>query len=730
MDDLVTSKVGIGARLWAWVTGKGLPTTVLVDADDFVAPSAVPGTVVTPAYDPEKSLSAYAAFAWVRASITAKTEDLEALPRYVLVGTGEDVERYDDHPVLDLLANPNPRMDGVVFNRQRMVDYFASGNAMRAVAGVETGEPVSLHRLHPDTWNPELDAHGGIESWQGPTAGASFPGDHVLHDRMPSWEAGPRAVLGESPIRSLDRELTTTMNATKLAARLSASGQPQTLLSRAPRKEGDPVPPNLTREKKAAYRRSFETALGQSNSGTAIIDSGWVVQKLGFSPKEIEYEKTLLMGRDSTVAVMGVAPTRVGIPTANYATAREGMKVHWRARMGEAVVFDSTDTQLARMFTNWARANLGGAWQQKLKTLRVVTDFSGVEVLQESRTERLQRVQTHILNFVSPADAYAEEGFEELAAKLRGTITAPVVDDDEEVEEVKVAVNGGRGLTLFRKAPELVPEPEQEEPTEDEREATRAAQWRDFIERTHKPTERLLQHAMQAALQEQARVLADRIPDLLADVERGMYTRQLTTDEVASVLRIAESMGILRDAALESIRKALEKGLNAALAAFKLGDTPLDERRLLALLDSRLGEMVRNVSPETINRVRQVVVDGLAEGVSTNEIQAALMQDVAFNASRALRIARTETTTALEEGASLGYDDAAKAGVKFELEWLTARDPSVRESHRPMDRQTQPPGGQFTSGAGHKTTAPGAFGIAAEDIQCRCTRVPKIIEEP
>ena len=726
MGELQTKDPGFWARMWAKVTGKALPTTSLDDPDDFIAPSAIDGTVVSPAYDPETALSAYAAFPWVRACITAKVEDLAALPRYVMVGEGDDAERFDDHPVLDLLKRPNPNENGVIFTRQRLVDLFLSGNAMRAVAGVALGEPVSLHRLHPDLWRPELDAHGGIASWQGESASNSFPATEVLHDRYPSWVNDGRMVLGESPIRSLDRDLTTDMNAAKLAARLSATGQPRMMLTPDPK---DPrSASSMDREAKRKERAGWERALQESKSGTVIGNRGWIATPFGLTPRDMEFEKTRIWGRDSTLAALGVPPSRVGIPTANYATSREQMKVYWRTLMGEAAVLDATDAELARMYTRWARANLGGAWKRKLETMRVVTDFSAVEALQESRTERLQRVQTHIFNGVPPAMAYREEGFEELASEMVSQ-PAPAPEAEpaevEEEEEKRLAANGGKALTLFRAAPELVPPPE---PSAEEVEAQRTAQWEAYIERTHKPLERLLQHAMQEALREQARVLASRVPELLSEVERGLYTKQLTEDEVASVLRIAESMGILRDAAMESIRKALERGLREALGALGI-DVPLDARRLQRLLDARLGTMVQNVSPETRNRVRQVVVTGLDQGLTTNEIQAALMQDAAFNASRALRIARTETTTALEEGADEGYSAATDAGVKFDLQWLTARDGSVRDSHRPMDQQLRKPGQKFTSGAGHSTVAPGQFGIASEDVNCRCTRVPKIIEE-
>ena len=60
-----------------------------------------------------------------------------------------------------------------------------------------------------------------------------------------------------------------------------------------------------------------------------------------------------------------------------------------------------------------------------------------------------------------------------------------------------------------------------------------------------------------------------------------------------------------------------------------------------------------------------------------------------------------------------------KAGVK-KKQWLSARDADVRDSHSEADGQTVGLTESFDVG-GYPCMHPGATGVAAEDINCRCT---------
>lgn len=108
---------------------------------------------------------------------------------------------------------------------------------------------------------------------------------------------------------------------------------------------------------------------------------------------------------------------------------------------------------------------------------------------------------------------------------------------------------------------------------------------------------------------------------------------------------------------------------------------------------------------------------------------------VASYRNRALRlraetIARKEAITALHTA----QDEAMRQAVAGGLDsttvtyvWRTAHDKRVRDTHKTMDGQVRPYGQDFTTGAGVALAYPGdPSGPAAETINCRCFREPKV----
>jgi uncharacterized protein with gpF-like domain len=140
--------------------------------------------------------------------------------------------------------------------------------------------------------------------------------------------------------------------------------------------------------------------------------------------------------------------------------------------------------------------------------------------------------------------------------------------------------------------------------------------------------------------------------------------------------------------------------------------------------------MVTNVTQSTKDNVEQVILSGKAEGKTIAEIQLDLMRAESFSAMRALRIARTESARGLNAGSAMAFKKSVDVGVDLKVEWLSARDRAVRDSHKLMDGIQVAAGENFvlTYGKhrGASAPAPGQFYIPAEDINCRCTISPKV----
>lgn len=103
-----------------------------------------------------------------------------------------------------------------------------------------------------------------------------------------------------------------------------------------------------------------------------------------------------------------------------------------------------------------------------------------------------------------------------------------------------------------------------------------------------------------------------------------------------------------------------------------------------------------------------------------------------FIAHRSRVIARTEALRSVHQGKQAMYLQAFENGDLdpglVENEWQTSLRENVRDSHVDMHGQKRPFGENFVSGAGNQAPHPGAFFVAAEDIQCVCTLSTRITQ--
>jgi hypothetical protein len=146
-------------------------------------------------------------------------------------------------------------------------------------------------------------------------------------------------------------------------------------------------------------------------------------------------------------------------------------------------------------------------------------------------------------------------------------------------------------------------------------------------------------------------------------------------------------------------------------------------------------EFLRNVAGDRSNLInattREALRDTLAAGITAGDGKNDLIERVRAvieeaSESRAATIARTEVNRAANFGT---VEALTQAGIE-EKEWLATRGTplppargATRDTHRGpfgMDRQKQPIDEPFRSPSGALGMYPGDFGVASEDINCRC----------
>lgn len=144
-------------------------------------------------------------------------------------------------------------------------------------------------------------------------------------------------------------------------------------------------------------------------------------------------------------------------------------------------------------------------------------------------------------------------------------------------------------------------------------------------------------------------------------------------------------------------------------------------RKLMSLFyNTDAASRVQGVTDTTIAQIQELLDEADAQGMTTSQTATFIedaLADRDFNRMRALRIARTESTTAANYGASLGNESADYLTAKT---WLAVLDANTRPDH--VDASGQQVGSSdFFIVGGYEAMYPGDVSLpASECVNCRC----------
>ncbi|HBK7192934.1 phage head morphogenesis protein [Enterococcus faecium] len=137
----------------------------------------------------------------------------------------------------------------------------------------------------------------------------------------------------------------------------------------------------------------------------------------------------------------------------------------------------------------------------------------------------------------------------------------------------------------------------------------------------------------------------------------------------------------------------------------------------------RLSKRLYQYRDKLADNITQNIITGLFEGKSYAEIARRVNEETEASYKQALRIARTEGGRTQSKTTQKGYIEAKKKGIELRKKWLSTLSKTTRHSHRKLDGQIVDVEEKFASPSGHKAEGPRLFGVASEDIACRCTTI-------
>ncbi|EAG1758610.1 hypothetical protein BBX37_08220 [Listeria monocytogenes] len=146
----------------------------------------------------------------------------------------------------------------------------------------------------------------------------------------------------------------------------------------------------------------------------------------------------------------------------------------------------------------------------------------------------------------------------------------------------------------------------------------------------------------------------------------------------------------------------------------ELVNRPVAGKRLSTRLYQARDTLARNMTHN--------IITGLFEGKSYAEIAQGVNEETEASYKQALRIARTEAGRTQAATTQHGYERAKELGIDLKKQWLATLDKHTRHSHQELDGQIVDIEECFSI-RGHEAEGPCLFGIASEDINCRCTTI-------
>ena len=289
--------------------------------------------------------------------------------------------RYDLHPVIDLMRRPNPGQGRAELFEALYGQLLLSGNGYVEAAG-GAGLPVELHVLRSD----RMSLVPGADGW--PVAY-----DYTVGGRKHRFDmAGP--VDPVCHIKSFhpqdDHYGLSPMQAAAVAVDVhnSASSWSKALLDNAARPSGAIVYKGTDGQGALApdqYDRLIHEMemhhQGARNAGRPMLLEGGLDWKpMGFSPSDMEFQKTKEAAAREIAVAFGVPPMLLGIPgDATYANYQEANRAFYRLTVLPLA------TRVTAAVAYWLSTHLG-------EEIELKPDLDQVPALAGERDQQWKRV--------------------------------------------------------------------------------------------------------------------------------------------------------------------------------------------------------------------------------------------------------------------------------------------------------------------------------------------------
>jgi HK97 family phage portal protein len=292
----------------------------------------------------------------------------------------EGATQRDPHPLLDLLARPNPRQEGAAFLEAVCAHLMLAGNAYIEAVSVE-GAVRELHALRPDRMRVVPGPDGWPEAYDYAIGARSVRFEqnaplppilhlaqfHPLDDHYGMSSIEPAAVAIDTHNSAAKWNKALLDNAARPSGALVYTGPEGSVLSESQFER-------LKRELEDQYQ-------GAGNAGRPLLLEGGLDWKaMSLSPKDMDFLEAKHTAAREIALAFGVPPMLLGIPGDNtYSNYQEAYRVFFRGTVLPLA------TRIGSSLTHWLQPVFGAG-------IRLAVDTDNVPALAKDRAAFWEQV--------------------------------------------------------------------------------------------------------------------------------------------------------------------------------------------------------------------------------------------------------------------------------------------------------------------------------------------------
>ena len=354
----------------------------------------------------------------------------QATPKYYRPVDSQQAEPVEDHPVLQLMAQPDPMIMGSLFWGWVIQDYKLFGNTyLRKIRSSTRGTVTALQFLPQDMVRPVGNGVNPLTHYVYTTDGRSFdiPVSDMIHIRYGRDPSDIR--LGRAPLAAVLREIATDNTASTTAYGLLANGAMPSLIVGPDAKETT-VDMSMD-DARQVKRQLHEDLTGDGSGGIVVMTGAYKMDRVSLTPSELALDSVRRVPEERICSALGINPMVLGLGSglerSTYSNYERAQQAAWEDGM-VPLLRTLADAITADLLPEYPETQQGDYLMYDLETVRALADDMQAEA---DRAEKLYKA-----GIIDRAEAKRIAGLE------------AVPEDEGVLHPSAISVQAGNGASL------------------------------------------------------------------------------------------------------------------------------------------------------------------------------------------------------------------------------------------------------------------------------------------